>query len=118
MRSVSLGLQGFLVSFFGTLPSPLLWGAVIDSTCLIWDQVCGQRGACAIYDPDKLRTRMHYLYCFIRLFSILIDFYVLYHAKGLKLMDDKDTKKEEEDTIEEAEELAHKESIRMNAMAE
>ncbi|CAD5229482.1 unnamed protein product [Bursaphelenchus okinawaensis] len=116
MRSVSLGLQGFLVSFFGTLPSPLLWGAVIDSTCLIWDQVCGERGACIIYDPDQLRTRMHFLYCSIRMFSILIDFYVLYHAKGLNLMDE--SKKSNSTEVDAASEIAMKENIAMDAMAE
>ncbi|CAD5234353.1 unnamed protein product [Bursaphelenchus xylophilus] len=116
MRSVSLGLQGFLVSFLGTLPSPLLWGAVIDSTCLIWDQVCGEKGACSIYDPDQLRTRMHLLYCAIRMFSIIIDFYVLYHAKGLKLIDENEEKQQER--IEEASELAIKENIAMDAIAE
>ncbi|KJH41960.1 sodium-independent organic anion transporter [Dictyocaulus viviparus] len=38
-RSQSLGFQGLLVSLFGTLPSPILWGFVIDSSCLILDDV-------------------------------------------------------------------------------
>jgi MFS family permease len=29
-RSISLGLQGFLVSLIGTLPSPIFWGFIVD----------------------------------------------------------------------------------------
>ncbi|VDM50633.1 unnamed protein product [Toxocara canis] len=42
-RSISLGLQGFLVSLLATLPSPLLWGAIFDSACLVWNQTCSGR---------------------------------------------------------------------------
>ncbi|KAH7696397.1 Protein F47E1.2, partial [Aphelenchoides avenae] len=93
-RSISLGLHGFLVSLLGTLPSPILWGSVIDSACLIWDQVCGGQGTCSIYDPEKLRIRMHYMYCALRFISMLIDIFVWYHAKGINLQE------EEEKTLE------------------
>lgn len=39
-RSISLGLQGLLVSLFGTLPSPTIWGVIIDSACLVWNHPC------------------------------------------------------------------------------
>ena len=99
-RSISLGLQGFLVSLFGTLPSPVLWGALIDSACLVWDKTCHQRGACTIYDPDTLRMRMHFVYCAIRLTSCLTDLYVWYHAEGLNILDEEDEKKTEAEVIE------------------
>jgi len=47
-RSPALGLQGFLVSLVGTLPSPILWGWLIDSTCKVWDHECNNRGACQV----------------------------------------------------------------------
>jgi hypothetical protein len=56
-RSVSLGFNGFLVSLFATLPSPTMWGAIIDQTCVLWDKKCGERGACSLYDTDSLRLR-------------------------------------------------------------
>ncbi|KAF7633051.1 Solute carrier organic anion transporter family member [Meloidogyne graminicola] len=76
-RSPALGLQGLLVSAIGTLPSPVLWGYVIDSACRVWDYECNRRGSCnvagkyievwIIYDPWALRMRMHFLYIAIRL---------------------------------------------------
>ncbi|KAI6191368.1 hypothetical protein M3Y97_00220800 [Aphelenchoides bicaudatus] len=109
-RSISLGLQGFLVSLIGTLPSPILWGIIIDGTCLLWDQACGTRGACVIYEPSKLRVRMHLTYAFIRLISTLNDLFVFYHAKGLTLMDEDEERKNQEEVV--------KESIQMNTLPE
>ncbi|KAE9554160.1 hypothetical protein FO519_002640 [Halicephalobus sp. NKZ332] len=99
-RSISLGLQGFLVSLFGTLPSPMLWGALIDSACLVWDKTCNHRGACIIYDPDTLRMRMHILYCAIRLTACTTDLYVWYHSKDLNILEEEDEKKKPEEVAE------------------
>ncbi|KAI6205710.1 hypothetical protein M3Y94_00823200 [Aphelenchoides besseyi] len=112
-RSISLGLQGFLISLFGTLPSPFLWGSIIDSACMVWDSVCEHRGTCIIYDPAKLRVRMHLTYAGIRLISTLNDLYVFAHAKHLNLLDEKSEADEEE-----AEKSVVKENIAMNVITE
>uniref|UniRef100_A0A0N4ZK40 Solute carrier organic anion transporter family member n=1 Tax=Parastrongyloides trichosuri TaxID=131310 RepID=A0A0N4ZK40_PARTI len=98
-RSISLGLQGFLVSLIGTLPSPILWGMIIDSSCLVWEKTCSKeaRGSCTIYNPDQLRWRMHVLYCVIRIISMTTDLYVIYHAGDMSIMDEE---KEGEDNTE------------------
>ena len=97
-RSPALGLQGFLVSLVGTLPSPILWGWLIDSTCKVWDHECNNRGACQIYDPWALRMRMHWLYVGIRLFSLVADIYVCVHAKGLNLQEEEEEVRREAET--------------------
>lgn len=57
-RSLSLGVQGMMVSLFGTLPSPVFWGFLIDGTCLVWEKTCsGANGACSIYDPVQMRVK-------------------------------------------------------------
>uniref|UniRef100_A0A7E4V5K6 Solute carrier organic anion transporter family member n=1 Tax=Panagrellus redivivus TaxID=6233 RepID=A0A7E4V5K6_PANRE len=93
LRSISLGLQGFMVSLCGTLPSTILWGVVVDSACLVWEKSCGRIGACTIYDPEKLRFRMHTTYALIRIISCLTDLYVWYHAEGLNILDEEDEDK-------------------------
>jgi MFS family permease len=100
-RSISLGLQGFLVSSIGTLPSPIIWGVIVDSTCLLWDHHCGSTGSCLIYDPETFRVRMHLTYAFIRLISTLNDLFVFYHAKGLTLMDEDEENVAEDQVIKE-----------------
>ncbi|TKR87203.1 hypothetical protein L596_011644 [Steinernema carpocapsae] len=87
-RSVSLGFNGFLVSLLATLPSPILWGAIIDKFCIYWNRSCDKNGACAIYDTDNLRIWLHVVYGGLRIISLVSDIWVCYFAKGLKLTDE------------------------------
>ncbi|CAJ0590981.1 unnamed protein product [Cylicocyclus nassatus] len=94
-RSISLGFSGFLVSLLATLPSPVLWGKIIDMSCLVWQDVCSTTGACAIYDTDELRIRIHAIYACLRAISLFSDVWVVYWAKGLKLVEDVEGKKDD-----------------------
>lgn len=88
-RSLSMGLQGMAISLFGTLPSSIIWGLVIDTACRVWDKTCnGANGSCSIYDSDHLRIWMHLLYVGVRFISLLSDIYVWKNAGNLKIMDD------------------------------
>ncbi|XP_046573013.1 solute carrier organic anion transporter family member 5A1-like [Haliotis rubra] len=40
------------------LPSPIVYGKVIDTTCTLWETTCGEVGACAVYDLPSLRYRV------------------------------------------------------------
>ncbi|KAL8570800.1 hypothetical protein ACOMHN_006950 [Nucella lapillus] len=37
--------------------SPIVYGAIVDTTCLLWTSSCGRPGACALYDVTQLRFR-------------------------------------------------------------
>ncbi|GMT34863.1 hypothetical protein PFISCL1PPCAC_26160 [Pristionchus fissidentatus] len=88
-RSAALGLQGFLVSLFGTLPSPIIWGIIVDSTCLIWEKSCdGSRGSCSIYDPVALRYKLHIAYITFRLIALISDVLVYREADSIDIMED------------------------------
>ncbi|CAJ0577134.1 unnamed protein product, partial [Mesorhabditis spiculigera] len=89
-RSVSLGINGFVVSLFATLPSPVMWGKLIDMSCIAWSTKCGETGACSLYDNEQLRLRLHFIYGGLRLISLFSDIWVFYWAKGLKLLDEED----------------------------
>ncbi|KAK0411831.1 hypothetical protein QR680_005866 [Steinernema hermaphroditum] len=89
-RSVSLGFNGLLVSLLATLPSPILWGAIIDRFCIYWNRSCDKNGACAIYDTDNLRIWLHVFYGGLRMISLVSDIWVCYFAKGLKLTDEEE----------------------------
>lgn len=52
---MAMGIIQFAIGLFGNVPCPIIYGAVIDSTCLIWETICGQQGACSLYDPDAFR---------------------------------------------------------------
>ena len=45
--------------YLATLPSPVLWGYIIDKFCILWDTKCdSSRGSCALYDAVNLRIRL------------------------------------------------------------
>ncbi|XP_019630346.1 PREDICTED: solute carrier organic anion transporter family member 4A1-like [Branchiostoma belcheri] len=55
-RSFALGIESVVRTFLGSVPAPLVFGALVDQACLLWDQNCGQRGACLMYDNALLST--------------------------------------------------------------
>ncbi|XP_041361798.1 solute carrier organic anion transporter family member 2A1-like [Gigantopelta aegis] len=57
-KSLSLALNSFLNSLLGFLPAPILYGMVVDSACKVWHTTCGVANECALYDIEKLRTRL------------------------------------------------------------
>ncbi|XP_053317785.1 solute carrier organic anion transporter family member 3A1 [Spea bombifrons] len=58
LKSYALGVLFLLLRLIGFIPPPLIFGAGIDSTCLFWSTICGEQGACALYDNVAYR----YLY--------------------------------------------------------
>ncbi|XP_045107962.1 solute carrier organic anion transporter family member 4A1-like [Portunus trituberculatus] len=49
-RSFALGLQWIVIRLLGTIPGPILFGALFDHTCVLWQSNCGREGACKSYD--------------------------------------------------------------------
>ncbi|KAH9368283.1 hypothetical protein HPB48_008051 [Haemaphysalis longicornis] len=47
----------FLTAAF--IPYPLIYGALADASCLLWEDKCGERGACWLYDLPKFRFILH-----------------------------------------------------------
>lgn len=57
-RAFALGMQFVIFRLFGYIPSPIVFGNVIDSTCLLWKQNCAKQGGfCLIYNIEHFRLR-------------------------------------------------------------
>jgi len=107
-RSVALGFSGFIVALLSTFPSPIILGNIVDSACIRWAGTgCGSGGFCEIYDPHKLRIRIHAFTGALRTIALLFDIWVWYYAKNLVLMGD--TNKSPAEEIAEGEEEDAKE---------
>ncbi|CAG9581511.1 unnamed protein product [Danaus chrysippus] len=58
-RSFALGMQFVIFRLFGYIPAPIVFGNLIDSTCILWKQSCNgeQGGRCLLYDIEQFRYR-------------------------------------------------------------
>ncbi|XP_063220561.1 solute carrier organic anion transporter family member 74D-like [Bacillus rossius redtenbacheri] len=58
-KALALGLSMLTVSLLAFIPGPIIFGAIIDSTCLVWDTSCPGRGNCWLYHRDNFRLYMN-----------------------------------------------------------
>jgi len=49
-RSFALGIQWIIVRLIGSIPAPIIFGAIMDATCILWQNSCGHRGSCRAYN--------------------------------------------------------------------
>ncbi|KAH7946900.1 hypothetical protein HPB52_005878 [Rhipicephalus sanguineus] len=54
-KTIALGLANALANLLSYIPYPLVYGAVIDGSCLVWESACGTSGNCWLYDLAQLR---------------------------------------------------------------
>ncbi|XP_072026899.1 solute carrier organic anion transporter family member 5A1-like [Amphiura filiformis] len=54
-RSVAIAVKNVFTKCLGYFPAPVLFGIIINSTCIYWQQSCGNRGSCWMYDIVKYR---------------------------------------------------------------
>nr|XP_032815412.1 solute carrier organic anion transporter family member 5A1-like [Petromyzon marinus] len=55
-RPFALGMQFVLLRALAYIPTPIYFGAVIDTTCMLWQSdSCGLVGSCLEYDSTALR---------------------------------------------------------------
>ncbi|XP_026545060.1 solute carrier organic anion transporter family member 5A1 [Notechis scutatus] len=54
-RPFALGMQFVLLRTLAYIPTPIYFGAVIDTTCMLWQQECGVQGSCWEYDVTSFR---------------------------------------------------------------
>ncbi|XP_028981898.1 solute carrier organic anion transporter family member 2A1 isoform X1 [Diachasma alloeum] len=58
-KTVSVALGMTIIGLFAFIPSPLLFGSIIDNTCLVWGKTCSGTGNCWLYDSELLRYSMN-----------------------------------------------------------
>ncbi|XP_052249531.1 solute carrier organic anion transporter family member 4C1-like [Dreissena polymorpha] len=76
-RTLGLGLKWFIVRLLGTVPGPILFGVIIDSTCVTWREKCGHHASCWIYDNDQLSRNFFLLVVCLKLGAITM--FILAH---------------------------------------
>ncbi|BES92086.1 Solute carrier organic anion transporter [Nesidiocoris tenuis] len=85
-KAMALGLIQFAIGLFGNVPCPIIYGAVVDSACLIWETTCGKQGACRLYDENFFRMFYHGTTGAILLCAFFVDLIVWYKAGSINFV--------------------------------
>uniref|UniRef100_A0A8C5ASJ1 Solute carrier organic anion transporter family, member 2B1 n=1 Tax=Gadus morhua TaxID=8049 RepID=A0A8C5ASJ1_GADMO len=65
-KSFAVGVCYMLFRVLAFLPTPVIYGSVIDSSCILWGRKCGKKTSCQYYDLDSFRHRQVPLAYFIK----------------------------------------------------
>lgn len=99
-KSVTQGLILMLISLFALIPGPIMFGRIIDSTCLVWTEQCsGRRGNCQLYDQRRFRYYINLTAFALTSIGVIFDFLVWKLGKNLDLYGEREEemlKKEKE----------------------
>ncbi|XP_067940411.1 solute carrier organic anion transporter family member 4C1-like [Watersipora subatra] len=92
-RAFALGLQWTFLRFLGSIPGPIITGAMIDNSCSLWEEDCGVRGSCWIYNNAQMSLRLFLLTVILKVISIVFNLIglVVYKPPPEKCADMQDT---------------------------
>ncbi|XP_054743185.1 solute carrier organic anion transporter family member 4A1 [Anastrepha obliqua] len=77
-RSFALGIQWIKVRLLGTIPAPMIFGTLIDDSCILWQETCDLDGdgvgACLVYDNNNMSKYMWLLALVGKTLSVIFFF--------------------------------------------
>ncbi|XP_039498000.1 solute carrier organic anion transporter family member 74D [Drosophila santomea] len=94
-KSFAQGLALMMISLLALIPGPIMFGRLIDSTCLVWTKTCNGNGNCQLYDQTRFRYSLNFLSCMLTFMGLLFDYLVWYYGRTLDIYGDKEAKEEE-----------------------
>ncbi|EDX04811.1 GD22119 [Drosophila simulans] len=94
-KSFAQGLALMMISLLALIPGPIMFGRLIDSTCLVWTKTCNGNGNCQLYDQTRFRYSLNFLSCMLTFMGLLFDYLVWYYGRNLDIYGDKEAKEEE-----------------------
>lgn len=95
-KSFAQGITLMIISLFALIPGPIIYGAIIDSTCLIWEESCGTRGNCWFHHRENFRYLVNISSAGFSIIGVLFDVAVCYLGKNLDLYGTLDNDKRRE----------------------
>jgi len=87
-KALSMAFQVVFMSLLAMLPSPIVYGAIIDQSCILWQKECDETTNCLLYNTDTLRNVIMLTTAGIASVGVLCDGVVWYYSKDLKIYED------------------------------
>jgi len=85
-RALGIGVHWTFLRLFGYIPGGIIFGLMIDTTCLKWQEsACGKKQSCHVYDPHRLSWTIMAVAIVCKLVSVLATIvgYVTYRPNDL-----------------------------------
>ncbi|XP_065073766.1 solute carrier organic anion transporter family member 74D [Ochlerotatus camptorhynchus] len=89
-KSFTQGLILMMISLFALIPGPIIYGRIIDSTCLVWTEECGKRGNCQLYDQRLFRYYINLTALCLTAIGVFFDVLVWWYGRTLDLYGDRE----------------------------
>ncbi|KAM7308345.1 solute carrier organic anion transporter family member 74D isoform X1 [Ixodes scapularis] len=83
-KTIALTITSFIMNIFAFIPYPLIFGAIIDACCIVWEDHCGHRGACWVYNLKKLRYLIHGVSALLLVISCIFHGAVVYYSNRIE----------------------------------
>ncbi|XP_031636084.1 solute carrier organic anion transporter family member 74D-like [Contarinia nasturtii] len=93
-KALGQGFSLFITSLFALIPAPIIFGRIIDSTCLIWNHKCGRQGNCLLYDSIKFRYYIHTASAIFLAIGACFQFMIWYYGRDIDLYGDSNNDKQ------------------------
>ncbi|XP_015609202.1 solute carrier organic anion transporter family member 2A1 [Cephus cinctus] len=87
-KTVAIGFGLTIMSLFAFIPSPILFGFILDKTCLVWGKTCSGTGNCWLYNGESLRYLLNFTAASFVTVGTLFDVGVWYYVKDVKIFDE------------------------------
>uniref|UniRef100_A0A0A9XNJ6 Solute carrier organic anion transporter family member n=3 Tax=Lygus hesperus TaxID=30085 RepID=A0A0A9XNJ6_LYGHE len=97
-KSVSIAFTEISLCAITFIPSPVLFGIIVDASCQVWGYTCGEKGNCLLYYGQDLRYSLNFTSAAFLFIGFLLDVGVFCNVDKLKIYDDEDTNQELEET--------------------
>ncbi|KAG5674919.1 hypothetical protein PVAND_004864 [Polypedilum vanderplanki] len=96
-KAVALGFGMAFVRLLASVPSPIFFGYILDSACVVFGKTCSHKGNCWLYDNEHLRYTFNFIAAGCIFIGAIFDFGVWYYSKDLKIFDDDDDEEKKKD---------------------
>ncbi|CAH1267794.1 SLCO5A1 [Branchiostoma lanceolatum] len=90
LRSFALGIQWTITKLLGLIPGSLIFGYVIDLSCIQWEDKCGTRGSCLTYDNRKVGLNVFAVAAVVGAVAMFLYFMAYWTYKNPKDVRDRD----------------------------
>jgi len=87
-KAASMVIMVSILSLVAFLPAPLIMGAIIDGSCVVWGQKCGKRTTCLLYDVISMKRNAGYFVATNVMISGIFETILLFNIRGLKIFDE------------------------------